>query len=265
MSTHGDKETLDDIQSSLFTLLESQRKIEELIKCDSENEELRAVKIDVEIAIDDMKRRISSRKGMHKTWVSGDLCEVLWENDIWYKAIIVQSIQATADSWKVRLISYGYDTTVNSRRIRKQNVDLWKAGQPCEVLYGCSSLNELQRVHMIHESSSNQSLGKFMQANIDAVLKDEESAWVTFLAINSRKDFHNSDAAGKSRKVPLAFLEKAKQEKPKPQSSYRKSSDTIAKGLQKTSKRDQFVQKKEAVKKRAAESFSSWKKHFKKG
>ena len=258
-------ESVHDIESSLFTLLESRRKIQELIQADKENEELRAVEVDIEIAIEDMRKRMISRRALKSnSWASGDICEVLWSNDVWYQAIVVKKSPNRDNEWYVKLLGYGHTAIASSQRMRALQSDKWYVGQTCLALEGVSSLEDLRKIYIADDSGSENNLGQYAKATVDSLSAENEFAWLTFLRPSGHEKMLLANA-GKSIKLPVAFLAKAGQEKPMKGSLESSKTSAVDKKNTKMAKRDQFLQRKENLKKRSAETLSSWKKHFRKG
>ncbi|KNH08986.1 survival motor neuron domain containing 1-like protein [Perkinsela sp. CCAP 1560/4] len=255
-------ESIEDIESSLFTLLESQRKVEELLKVDSENDELKRVKVDVDLAIEDLKRRMRSKSGTSKSlWSPGDICEILWSNDVWYKAFVIKRIEKPAVLWRVGLLGYGLEKEVDASRLRRQELVDWRRGMKCLLLEGYNSSQDVYERYVSNaEGGSTKLCGRYIPAVIDAVMTSESTAWVMLLESGSEKN------GGNSRKASFDLLEKTGKATPVRSNDLSDCSEDKKNLKEKgAKKRERFIKKQEHAKKKIDDSFHTWKKHFRGG
>mmetsp|Transcript_24205 Transcript_24205/g.37743 ORF Transcript_24205/g.37743 Transcript_24205/m.37743 type:complete len:259 (-) Transcript_24205:27-803(-) len=247
-------ETVEDIENSLFTLMESQRKVEELLSQESDNDELQRIKRDIEMAIEDLKNRMHVRRVDHAFTCPGEICEILWSNDVWYAAVVLKRMVGTVR--RIGLLGYGIEKDMDTSRMRKKDSYDWKRGMKCLVLEGFNAVKELYQDSVTNERNVPVDFGQYKSAVIDTVLTSEREAWVMFLDSKFEK------VEGKPRKVTFDFLEQPGKQPPQDDTFSSTGAERKNRKEKGAKKRERYIKKQEASKKKLDDSFRSWKSHF---
>ena len=243
MSGGGLDTTLKELNDALAMYLDNQRSLNEMLATNASSEELRNLKIEVDIAIEQTRVQIQSKLQACTSWVVGDVCQVKWEDGHWYTCTITLSPVPPAHLWGIRLLGYDLYGEVPADRLRIFEKPKIAKGVMCMALHtGC-----------------------YLTARVDSVVEGDRVAttfaWVTFMD----KAIH-----GQCVKVPLYHLAESGQAAPEAQrkryentAEDQKKRDEIE-HKKKMAKRDNFRKKKEAAAAEEEARRAAWKEHQKK-
>eukprot|EP00760_Papus_ankaliazontas_P018388 PhM_4_TR17474/c0_g1_i1/m.33062 len=230
-------ESVHQLSEALAVYESNQRELQEMLELDSNNEELRTLKVEVDVAIEQMKVKIEAKKAEIVSYNIGDVCQVRWENECWYNCVLERSPTSDNQLWGVRLVGYGISGSVPSEMLRRfEGLKDVVSGFRCCAVYD----------------------GSFHSARVDSIVDNGQAVWVTFT---------DKPLTAKCVKVALHELIELGTPTPAPQrkrfchTEEEQKARAEAERARKVQKSEKFRQKKAVEAKLEEQQRNNWKAH----